>query len=149
MKCDVCQREAQGICSQCGTYYCADHGSGACFRCSGAFIDLETDPDPLETGIVVIEDVPTRSQQGKQYLPCEEKIPLVTVHIDDEEPSCYKCRSYAKYRCENCQVYCCREHVTKTGYCLACERSSRFGLYVVGIILLALVGFVLFGSNLL
>ncbi len=132
MLCDICQRPAAGHCADCGTYFCKDHGDGACFKCSGAFTTI----DGLFNAVEIVEtNVYTNQSESRQRggrggkLQCETRS-MPTVYINDEAPECYSCGGYAKYHCRHCDVLSCHEHLANSGMCRSCDSSSMIGVYI-------------------
>ena len=141
MLCDICQRQAKGICKGCASYYCEDHGNTSCFRCSGAFLSTEPAPEPEETGVFT-KELDSRRDYGPGYLPCytEQKIPTVYLDDDPGPPECYVCLGWAHYVCQNCHSLFCEEHGKGKRLCLQCVRSSWLGVWAMLAAFFLLIG---------
>lgn len=124
MHCYLCQVEAVGRCFTCGQLFCAAHGQRDCIRCTTAIAPGDRRSDHVSA-------VPLgKSPKVAWWRP--------QLAEDFEPPACYACRGLARTVCRNCQGLYCAEHAGKGGLCAACDRSSWWGMWLLGGLLLSL-----------
>lgn len=140
MLCDICQRPATGQCSGCGSFLCADHGGGRCFRCAGAFAPVKPQVVEIPPDTTIYTTDKDSRHAGKGYLQCYTRPAMETIHIDDPEPpSCLVCRRLARHICSNCHQLFCERHRGGGDLCRRCNRSALLGLWILAAVLLLVV----------
>ena len=127
MQCHACDRDAVGQCRNCGRAYCGGHGADLCRSCAVA---------------IVASDPAGRRATRMVFLQCENRPPMPTIYLDDEDPgppSCHSCAALARQVCEHCHQLYCPEHAGRAGWCVECMRGARVGLYI-SLVVFGLIG---------
>jgi hypothetical protein len=132
MKCHICGLEAVGRCYACGNLFCDKHGDVNCLRCETGIVEGDFRADRVTTG-------PREARAQRPWWRPQ-------VGEDFDPPACHLCHALARRVCRNCQNLYCPEHAGAAELCSRCAHSSLLGLFVLGGVLLLLLGLILLGG---